>query len=255
MKIIISENQVKKIFESFDSKISNDIKRLSKKYNGRNIVWYGDPKQMIVINKDYVDGTFGNIYYPDKIEQLVNLIKDSDEKIEIECAYGTGEIISIIDVLEEQTSYVSGNFSSDYDGKDNPSSTGDETLDEYLGTEDLSEYFEYIYMQDEVQKYFEDNKTLVARGVKSPKQIIQSFNKFPVDEDYEDSEALQEYLELELDLKNAIDNEEGDLGDFRVTMRDGHHRMKAAIAVGEQYICLNLVKDDIEKFKGYYTKV
>ena len=38
------------------------------------------------------------------------------------------------------------------------------------------------------------------------------------------------------------------MGEFRIQLRDGHHRVMGAIEAGEQYICVNLDKDDVKKF-------
>ena len=67
--------------------------------------------------------------------------------------------------------------------------------------------------------------------------------------------TFNEFINLENGIKQSVENKDGDLGKFMVQLRDGHHRVMAAIESGEQYVCLNLAKDDINKFKGYYDKV
>ena len=47
----------------------------------------------------------------------------------------------------------------------------------------------------------------------------------------------------------------GDFDRFKVQLRDGHHRVFAAFAAGERYVCVDLIPEDIIKFKGYYNLV
>jgi len=56
-------------------------------------------------------------------------------------------------------------------------------------------------------------------------------------------------------VKEAKESSSGDLGKFTVQLRDGHHRVMGAIKAGEEFVCLNLAKDDIDTFKGHYKKV
>lgn len=40
----------------FTPTIDEDVKKLSNRYIGRNVTWYGDPDQMIVVNKEQIEG-------------------------------------------------------------------------------------------------------------------------------------------------------------------------------------------------------
>jgi hypothetical protein len=119
----------------FDATLPDNIKRLSNRYIGRGVTWYGDPNQMIVIHKDYVDGMWGNIYDSDKLNYVV------------------------------------------------------------------------------------------------------------------------EFIDMEESLKYTVDNEFGNIGDFRIQLRDGHHRVMGAIEAGENYICVNLDKDDVKLYADKITRV
>lgn len=238
--------------EYFTPKLSDDIKRLSHKYVGRNVTWYGDPDQMIVVNKDQVEGMWGNIYSPEKMEYLVDLIRGSDENVELECSFGIGFTINLTDVIEEQTSYNDGTFDTDYEQKDEPATTGDEEYDKYLG---YDEYIsdEFYVSSYEVIEFFKENKLSIIKSKKTSKQLLDEFKQ--LDTNADDYETFNEFINIENGIKQAIENGDGDLGKFMVQLREGHHRVMAAIESGEQYVCLNLAKDDINKFKGYYDKV
>lgn len=240
----------------FNPTLPNDVKKLSHKYEGKNVVWYGHPEQMIVIHKDDVRGMWGNIYYQDKMDYLVNLIQTHEDKIEIECSYGLGDIVTLTDIIEEQRSYIGGSFGIDFEGRNEPSSTGDRDLDTYLGTEDLSDFEEIAYYtyNDELIELFNDNALFISSGKVSIDELKKDFERI-TDGSEGDIEALDQFLKYEAMVKEAKEEQTGDLGKFKVQIRDGHHRVFAAIKAGEEYICLNLVKKDIERFKGHYTKV
>jgi hypothetical protein len=128
--------------EYFKPKLNDDVKNRSQEFHGRNVIWYGDPGRMVYLTRDEVEGMFGNVYDENKLQSLKKLILNYPDKVEIECSYGHGDVVGIIDIKEEQESYQSGRFGIDYDGKDDPSTTGDKDLDEYLG-KDLDDMYWY----------------------------------------------------------------------------------------------------------------
>lgn len=236
----------------FNDKLPSDIKKHSKKYVGDKVTWYGDSEQMIVVNSDQVHGMWGNIYDNDKFNSLVEQIKYSEENIELECSYGLGTVIDIIDIREHQQAYHNNSFDIDYEEFDNPYTIGDEELDNYLGNEDyISEKYQYI--DDMVQEFFIKNRFDIAENLKSENDIREEFMKLIVDSDDIDYsiEVLEEFIDIETELKESIENNEGDLNKFEVQLRDGHHRVMAAIEAGEDKVCVNLAKEDIEKFKDF----
>lgn len=253
-KIIKEEiHQMIREEEYFQEKLPDDIKRLSKKYEGRNVVWYGDPDQMIVVHKDNVYGMWGNIYDQSKLKYVKDMIRNSEDKIEFECSYALGGIINFTEVREHQESFAGGSFYTDYDGHDEPYTTGDSDLDEYLGKEiDEIEFYDYAE-EDETKEFMENHRfDLVNNKIKLSelKSLIENLPSYEVDEYY-----LDTFLEFEENLKNAVDTNQGDLGNFNVQLRDGHHRVMGAIAAGEEYVCVNLEKNHIIKYKGHYEKV
>jgi uncharacterized protein YqgQ len=239
----------------FNATLPDDVKSHSKRFEGRNVVWYGDPDQMIALKKEEVEGMWGNIYYPEKMEYLTNLIINHEDKIEIECSYGIGDVTSIIDVMEEQASYKEGGFEVDYEQLDEPSSIGDEDLDDYLGSDDLydSDLLGGYDVDTEVMAFMNKHKTSIAIGKETVETLMANFKQLEASE--EEVEAFKEFLKTEVEIKNAIDNQDGDIGDFRVQLRDGHHRVMAAFEAGEEFVCVNLAKEDIAKYKGHYRKI
>lgn len=250
----------------YNTKIPDDVKKHSNKYVGRGVIWYGDPDQMIVIHKDFVDGMWGNIYDSEKLKFVEDMIRYSDDYVEFECSYATGGVTDFIDVYEEQKAYHEDRFESDYDGKANPSSLGDEELDNYAGVDELSETELLNWVTwDDVDLYdlLNKNKFFLVfnnKTIDQLKQEVQELRKKTIAETGEDFteddlEFFEEFIKAEMQLKGAVDDEVGDIGEFRVTLRDAHHRVFGSIAAGENYICVNLEKDDIRNYEGHYNRV
>ena len=66
-----------KTFESFSDYTQDDyyaltvpehIKNYSLEWTGKQVTWYGDKEQMIVIHRDDVNGMWGNVYEPNKMD-------------------------------------------------------------------------------------------------------------------------------------------------------------------------------------------
>lgn len=246
--------------EYFSNKLSDDIKENSAEYIGRQVTWYGDPSQMIVVNKNQIEGMWGNIYDSDKMDFLTNLIKSSEENVELECSYAYGSVVNFQEIKEHQIANFNNRFEIDYDGIKEPYSIGDADLDEYIGNETYIPDENYTSLT-EVDDFFIENKFSLIENTKSLEQLKKEFYDLERDSDGEDFKeekdynTFNEFIDIETKIKRAIENEDGDLGSFIVQLRDGHHRIMSAIAAGEDKVCVNLVKEDIEKYKGYYTKV
>jgi len=236
----------------FNTKLPDpDVKNYSKKWVGRGVTWFGDPEQMIVIDKDDVHGMWGNIYDNKKLKYVENLIDNSSENVEFECSYGIGGITTFTDIQEEQQSSFQDGFSTDYEHLDEPSSTGNEELDAYVGNENYS-YDEFYTASDEAHEFFENYKFSIIKGKQNAESLHNMFSTIKKEED---EEYFSEFIKFESGLKEAQNNEDGDFNRFTVQLRDGHHRVMGAIAAGERYVCLNLDKDSIQEFKGRYKKV
>ena len=81
-------------------------------------------------------------------------------------------------------------------------------------------------------------------------QSYKPVAKEEIDEDFTnaDFDFIKEFIEVETNLKKAVDDGDGDIGYFRIQLRDAHHRVMGAIAAGENYICVNLEKDDLRQY-------
>lgn len=257
MNILNFNNYILERYDSeeyFTPKLSKEDKRGLVKYTGRMVDWYGSPEQMIVISVDDVHGMWGNIYNKDKFDYLVNLMREYPENIELECSYGIGGLVDFTEIKEHQEAKYKDRFGIDCEGHDEPYSIGDDELDEYLGNEDYLDENLVVSNSYDINEFFNKNKYLIAKSKKSEEQIKKEFQEIE-DSEEEDLEALEEFIDLELKLKEAIEYKDGDLGRFMVQLRDGHHRVMAAKEAGEQYVCLNLSKDSLKDFKGHYTLV
>lgn len=244
--------------EYYTAKLSNEIKKMSNKFNGKGVIWYGDPDRMIVLYKDQIHSMDCNVYDPDKMKSLVKLIRDHEDKIEIECSYGLANVVEFIDIKEHQESVLSDHFGVDFT-HDDPYTTGDEELDKYIGSDDsdeydLEEYFGWSISSSDVVDFLNDHKFDLIDGTHTEESLKKEFDKL---ESEEDNEIFDEFIRIETKLKKAEKNNEGDFGKFTVQLRDGHHRVMGAIEAGEEYVCVNLTKEDIEQYKDkdLYTKV
>lgn len=245
--------------EYFTPKLTNAIKKLSQPFHGRNVIWYGTPGKMVYLTRDEVEGMFGNIYNEDKLASLTKLILNYPDKVEIECSYGHSSVITILPIKEEQESYQSGRFEIDYDGTDEPATTGSKELDEYVG-KDLDDMYWYdldwgsddVDNQDAMAVFFEKNKFALVEG-KSIEELIREFNNFNPTQIQID--CFKEFIKMNKELLEAENNNEGDFNKFKVQLRDGHHRVFAAFDAGEKYVCVDLIDEDLIKYKGYYNLV
>lgn len=255
IKVLIREAIEMNEDEYFEPTISDEIKQHSKACEGRDVIWYGNPERMIRVHRDDVEGMWGNIYYEDKLEDVVNMIKNNEEKVEFETPYAHGDVVDLVEIQEQQTSYQQGGFDVDYEQLNEPYSTGDEYLDEYLGKDEdeIEEVLEGDIENDEIRRFIAMNRTNIARDNKSPDELWEKFKGFDPEE--EEVELFKDFVETEDMLKDATKKGYGDIGDFKIQLRDGHHRVMGAIQAGETYVCVDLVEEDIERFKGYYNKV
>lgn len=242
----------------FNEKLPDEQKRGTNMYVGRGVTWYGEPAQMIVVRADQVEGMWGNIYDDAKLNEVVNMIRYSEDNVEFECSYGIGGVINLTDIIEEQQAVKRDSFIIDYDGKEEPASFNDEELDDYVGSEYIDDSDIYFNLEDaDMTDFMEKYRFQLAQGKMNEQAIIDRYNQelgelASVEENKED---LALYIDIEKRVKDAIQNQEGDIGKFMVQLRDGHHRVMGAIKAGEQYVCMNLAKDDVGKFSQYINRV
>lgn len=65
-------------------------------------------------------------------------------------------------------------------------------------------------------------------------------------EDDLDQYEAEELIDFEDRIKESIENGEGDLGQYWITIRDGNHRVFGAFAAGERYIYAVVLKDSLD---------
>lgn len=239
----------------FNTTIDLDVKKFSNEFVGRAVTWYGDPYQMIGIDKDYVDGMSGNIYDNDKLEFVKQMIDESEDNVEFECSYAHGNTLNFTDIKEQQESVFVGIFESDYEGTTEAASIGNEELDNYIGADELGETeLMSIESWNNLDLYDLLNENRFFLIYNKEMSVLDKEVKELEDISEDDLNYYKRFIEIERQLKEAVDNEDGDIGDFRIQLRDGHHRVMGAIEAGEKYICVNLAKDDIERFKDIIDK-
>lgn len=230
----------------YSHKLPTKIKNGLVKYSTRGIDWYGDPDQMIVVSSDSVDGMYGNTYNHDKLKSITNMIKTTRDgsvpNMEISCGYATATVVSLQEITEEQESVIGGTFRTDYDGHDTPLTTGDGELDRYITSEGISLIFDYAEPDEIV--LFEKLKFGIVHKEYTEDQLREKLS------DSIDVDLLDEFIDKENELNDAVNSNDGDLGRFKIQVRDGHHRTMGAISAGEPTVCVNLVKEDLYLIEG-----
>ena len=164
-------------------------------------------------------------------------------------------MVDLTNIREHQEAVQTDNFMTDYEGHESPYSTGDNELDKYIGTEDMRDQ-DFVYMitsDPNILKFFDEHKYDLLNGKETEESLIQKFNELNPDED--DLTAFEEFISLEDALMDAFRRQTGDIGKFKLQLRDGHHRVMGAIKAGEDYVCANLEKSQLGRFNDYIRKV
>jgi len=166
------------------------------------------------------DGVEGKMVraYPDYIQHIWGNIFDEDK---------LAAIIGGINEAEEKVIFTapygtankiglidvkeSIEYSED-EGLDRPYTTGDEELDRYLV---------------------------------DPEDVLHEY----ADPDEEPDLYASKKEELDQELKEAVESEDGDLGQWAITIRDGNHRAFGALLAGEPYVYVMLSDNQYQDFK------
>lgn len=212
------------------------------KYHGRNIVWYGRKGETMQMHKDDVYPVEGQVWDSDELREVVQYIKDADDKVNFVTGWGIPTIVDIQDIIEEQQAYYNDHFESDYSYEE-PSTLEDEDMDTYLGNPREFVENNFYWEDDELLDFVEENEYEVLKGHKTEEQVTQEYRDSGIPT--ENDEAFDEWLQMELSIRQAIQDEDGDLGRVRMQMRDGNHRTFGAIASGEEYV---FVRVDMNHF-------
>jgi hypothetical protein len=152
-------------------------------------------------------------------------------------------IVDAQTIKEMQQAYRNNRLGVDF-GIDEPYSLGDEELDLFLASPE-------DWCEDNFWNSYKDLMTFA----RNPKEWMDewSYDEDPnewTDGEKEDLETikqeLQEFRSMQQNLNDAIENGDGDLGEYWVDLRDGNHRAFGAIAAGEPYVWVRAIKDRTE---------
>ena len=97
-------------------------------YYGRNVIWDGYTGQMVRAYPKYIQHVSGNQFDADKLAAIVSGIDEAPDRVVLTAPYGNVNFIDPLDVKESIESMRHG----DDEGLDEPLSTGDDDLDEWL---------------------------------------------------------------------------------------------------------------------------
>jgi hypothetical protein len=180
----------------------------------RDVVWCGRKGEMLRVGPDYLQHIWGNIFDPNKLAAVVTGVQQAPERIGFYAPVATVSKIDLTSVKE----------SIEYDvdeGLDRPYTTGDEELDKYLV---------------------------------DPDEVLDTY---AASWDYEEEEDDPDYKaarqnakeEIERRLVEAVAHNEGDLGQWEVTVRNGNHRAFGALIAGEPYIFVWLDDNQLQELR------
>jgi hypothetical protein len=236
---------------AFKRKIDKEVKKRSAKFEGKNIIWYGEKGHMAVVPIGYIEEMEGNIFYEDKLKQLNNLITYSDKKVQLQTSYGFAHQVDFTSILETQNSYYSGRFEIDYGGMQEPYTIGDSDLDKYIGSDEPIE--DLLFDDWDIYSLLLKHKFDIVYNKMTEQQLIDVIKNAIQEAGESDDESITEYILYQKNIKDAIDSEHGDIGAVYIQLRDGHHRARAAIQAGERYICVDLSDEHLELARQKFT--
>jgi hypothetical protein len=168
-------------------------------YTGRNVIWHGFEGRMVRVDAEYIEHIRENIFYPDKLAAVVAGVVEHPDKVCFDAPYGTISKVDLQTVKE----------SLGYDDED-PYSTGDEELDDYL---------------------------------KDPELFLEDYG-LPEDEEYQEKKQ-----EMDEALAQAVADEDGDLGAWVFSVRDGNHRAFGSLLAGEPHIWAILSDNEVQDLR------
>ena len=202
----------------------------SNPYYGKNVIWDGISGHMIRVYPQQAVAIDGNIFDPNKLAAIRDGIKEADNRVVFFAPYGTVSVVCPTRVKE------SIQYANDY--PDHVKTTGDDDLDLWLS--DLDSFLEEKgYKPREVEEWQRD-----------PVELLDYCCDDDEDERAEKAQEMQEALELlsemQVMLDEAVEKNEGDLGDFEVTVQDGNHRAFGALLSGEPYFYMILEDNQYE---------
>lgn len=218
-------------------------------YKGYKVEWVGVEGETLKMNSEYVSARSDNIFDFKKMKSVTNFIKELRSSGEI-ARFDT----PLAEIRKIDRTYMAEIFEAnerdalfEY-GIKRHFTFGDENLDLlnaylYHDNRDFAErLFEKIGMDvDDMIEYEEsENKKDL---LKSWEEDIDNIDEFEYIMD-----QIHEYEELKENLKEAIENDEGDHGKLWAVLRDGNHRTFGAIESGEDYVYVRPTKQSSAEF-------
>jgi len=195
----------------------------SEPYYGRNVVWDGIGGRMIRVYPGYAEAIDGNIFDPDKLAAVRDGIKDAADSVVFVAPYGTVTVVGLQDVKE------SIEYENDY--PDHVLTTGDEDLDLWLV--DPDEFLSQEgYDPADLNEYVADKGAYLEFWSDDPEDRLEKAEEMEA--------ALVLSQEMNRKLEEAVDANDGDLGQFIFSIRDGNHRAFGSFLAGEPYIWMIL---------------
>lgn len=113
-----------------------------------------------------------------------------------------------------------------------------------IGLTDVRESIEFAGM-DEGEPYTTGDEEL-DRFLVEGNDYIENEHWLDPDDPDDEKKFAEIKAELEDGLLEAVANDEGDLGDFWVQIRDGNHRAFGAFAAGEPYIYMIVMDNTVQ---------
>lgn len=212
-------------------------------YYGKDVVWYAyKGSGVLKVHKDNIHPVFGQIWDSTKLRSVKKFIEQSEDRVHFVMGWGDATITTLDDIKEQQQANKLDRLQSDYE-LDEPASIGDEELDNYLADPELY-VEEELYASDEVIEFVKKNYIIKKNEVFNDNSIIEEFKREYPEYEEEDIEVLEEWLELEEQLYEAVQDGDGDLGEVIVQLRDGNHRSFGAILSGEEYVYVMIEETD-----------
>lgn len=125
---------------------------------GRNVAWVGEAGRMVRVDPEYMQHISGNIFYPEKLASVAAAVELHPDTLYLTAPYGQMAQIDVHRVKESQEYWED-------EGLDEPLSTGDDELDEYIV--DPEEYLDDHADDDERQELREEMEERLQEAIDS----------------------------------------------------------------------------------------
>lgn len=245
--------------DDFEPEVNPDSKNDAAIYKTNFIIWYGTKGKSVIAPIEMFDSTEGNIYVNGKVDRLVELIKNSDEPIELETAYCIPYKLDVVMMSEILGSNRREEYEYEYINK--KVTTGNSDLDDYISyfndVDDTMKIFEYI--DHEYIPIMDKYHMRIALGSSTVQEFKAELVSFVRNNGLDVSEAREFYeyvITTEHELFEAIKENQGDLNTIRLQLRDGNHRYQACKKLGMSYYMSDLAIANtnltIEEISDYY---